>query len=75
LERAYDRYVLENADLDQELNTAQAFASSYLECTANVPPFSPGLSEADFANAFRPYAQCAVGVDSSLEPIFRGLLQ
>jgi ABC-type glycerol-3-phosphate transport system substrate-binding protein len=75
LERAYDRYVLENADLEQELNAAQAFADGYLQCAASLPPFSPGLSDTDFSNALRPYAQCAVTVDASLMPVFQGALQ
>ena len=71
--RAFDRYVLEDADLEVELEEAQLLSSGYLNCTVDIPAFDP----ARFATAIdyvREYARCAVAVDPSLQPLFSALL-
>jgi ABC-type glycerol-3-phosphate transport system substrate-binding protein len=74
LDRAFDKYVLEDADLEQELTTAQQIAEAYLGCAANLSPYVPGATTEEDYQARKPYAQCAVSADPSLEPLFRDIL-
>lgn len=71
--RAFDRYVLEDADLETELNEAQLLSTTYLECTVNIPAFDPArfTSANEYVGEF---AECSVAVDPSLRPLFGGLL-
>ncbi|HLA44224.1 MAG TPA: hypothetical protein VJZ27_12350, partial [Aggregatilineales bacterium] len=69
LNRVFDAYVLEDADLLAELEEAQLFTTGYLECTRNAPPFDPAVYE-DVNDYLREYASCAVAVDPSLEEVF-----
>ena len=70
LNRAFDRYVLEDADLQIELEDAQTFASAYQGCAAVIPP---STSEDNIINYLRQYLDCAVQIDPSLAPLFGGL--
>jgi ABC-type glycerol-3-phosphate transport system substrate-binding protein len=74
LDQAFDRYVLEDADLDQELAKAQQIAEAYLGCTAGLSPYVPGATAEEDNASIKPYAQCAVNADPSLEPVFRDIL-
>jgi hypothetical protein len=57
LYRAFDRYVLENADLDAELETAQTMADELLACLGAVDAEEQGVD-------------CAVDIDPSLSDFF-----
>jgi ABC-type glycerol-3-phosphate transport system substrate-binding protein len=65
LNRAFDRYVLEDADLQLELEQAQANAQAYQECAAAIPPYdeSSGQAMPDYFNQFM---DCATSVDPTL---------
>ncbi len=70
LYRTFDRYVLEDADLQIELEDAQTFASAYQGCAADIPPAS---AEDNIIGYLRQYIDCAVQIDPSLAPLFAGL--
>lgn len=78
LYRAFDAYVEEDADLNAALTEAQTLADAYRDCTAALPPFDPQsvseLTPDEQISAFRPYAQCAVTVDPTLETMFGMIL-
>ncbi|MDX1992769.1 MAG: extracellular solute-binding protein [bacterium] len=74
LSRAFDNYVLRNADLMQELASAETFARDFLTCTAALPAFNPAAPVEEQDELFRSYAECAVQVDPSMEPLFRDIL-
>lgn len=68
LYRAFDRYVLEDADLQLELDEAQVFATAFQGCTANIPPYDPALqTQFDYLSQ---YINCAIEVDPSTESLF-----
>jgi ABC-type glycerol-3-phosphate transport system substrate-binding protein len=58
LMRAFDRYVLQNADLEVELAEAQRFTQEFLACTAAIPPDDP--------ERVGKRADCAVRVDPTV---------
>jgi ABC-type glycerol-3-phosphate transport system substrate-binding protein len=41
--RAFDRYVLQNADLQTELAAAETFTKDYLACVGAIPPDAPAF--------------------------------
>ncbi|HSS97395.1 MAG TPA: hypothetical protein VLK33_10205, partial [Terriglobales bacterium] len=56
--RAFDRYVLHNADLQTELVDAEHFTKDYLACLAAIPPDAPDyITKRD---------DCAVTVDPTV---------
>jgi hypothetical protein len=69
LNRAFDRYVLEDADLEGELSEAELFTNAYQECVADIPPFnpSPGQNQIDF---FQQFSDCATQVDPTAASFF-----
>lgn len=68
LNRAFDRYVLEDADLETELQDAELYTQGYLACASAIPPFNPITDTGvDYARQFR---DCAVRVDPSVADIF-----
>lgn len=67
LYRAFDRYVLENADLEVELAEAERFTQEYVTCALALPPFDPR------ENSRSHYAQvrnCAEKVDPTARSFF-----
>jgi ABC-type glycerol-3-phosphate transport system substrate-binding protein len=64
LNRAFDRYVLEDADLDAELAEAQIFITAYQDCAADIP--APSTPEQEMA-WYTQFLDCAVKADPSLE--------
>jgi hypothetical protein len=56
--RAFDRYVLQNADLQTELAEAERFTKDYLACVAAIPP-----NDLEF---FVKRDDCAVTVDPTV---------
>ena len=71
--RAFDHYVLEDANLEAELEEAQILSNTYLECTAQISDFDPARFETA-TSYIREYAVCAVDVDPSLAPLFGALV-
>jgi ABC-type glycerol-3-phosphate transport system substrate-binding protein len=69
LYRAFDRYVLEGADLETELANAQTLTEAFQGCTANIPPPAGGGSDS-FGDYSRQFVNCAVEIDPSLKELF-----
>jgi ABC-type glycerol-3-phosphate transport system substrate-binding protein len=66
---AFDKYVLEEADLETELATAQQYATEFQACSASIP--QPVANDPAAARDYlRQIGTCAVGIDPTLEPIF-----
>jgi ABC-type glycerol-3-phosphate transport system substrate-binding protein len=66
--RAFDRYVNEDADLQQELEEAELFTLAFLQCTEeNIEPYSPGDNLFGY---FGQYTDCALQVDPSMDGTF-----
>jgi ABC-type glycerol-3-phosphate transport system substrate-binding protein len=67
--RAFDRYVLQDADLEVELEEVELFVRSYQECEAGIPPYDPDLfPEQDEYAQF--YIDCVTRIDPSYETLF-----
>ncbi|MDX1995032.1 MAG: extracellular solute-binding protein [bacterium] len=66
--RAFDRYVLDDANLDAELAQAQGYIDAYRQCAANIttPPPAANATPADFQTYMEAYQSCATAVDPSL---------
>ncbi len=62
LERAFDHYVLENADLESELKNAEELAKAFQVCVANVVAAEPLTSQ----SIYQVMRDCAHKVDTSL---------
>jgi ABC-type glycerol-3-phosphate transport system substrate-binding protein len=75
--QAFDAYVLEDGDLDAELQEAQLFADSYMQCVANIPPFDDSVqaTQEEQIDYFRQFAECAVLVDPEMESLFGFVLE
>jgi ABC-type glycerol-3-phosphate transport system substrate-binding protein len=73
LNRAFDAYVLEDGDLQQNLEDMQAIVTGYLDCSAGIPAFDPATFE-DQDDYFREFANCALLVDPSLQVLFDAIL-
>jgi hypothetical protein len=67
LYRAFDHYILKDADLANELKEAETFAKSYQECVAKIPPQESGT---DLQTYFKQFTECAIKVDPSLKSRF-----
>ena len=74
LNRAFDAYVLEDADLQTELDEAQMTATTYLECVSGIEERPLGeltaMTQDEQIAYARQFTDCAVSVDPSLESIF-----
>jgi hypothetical protein len=73
LYQAMDAYVLEDANLENELAAAEEFSQAYLQCAAEIPPFDPAAdtTQIEFVQEF---AECAVQVDPEQESLFGPIL-
>ncbi|MBI1256511.1 MAG: extracellular solute-binding protein [Chloroflexi bacterium] len=74
LNRAFDNYVLNNADLNAELSDAQTYATAFQQCVAALPPASttdsargPGIIGINSA-----VRDCANQADSTAGALFPG---
>ena len=67
LYRAFDNYVLKNADLDAELAKAQTYAIAYQGCIASIPPINSSDGRAVYNTQI---TACAVKIDPSLKALF-----
>jgi ABC-type glycerol-3-phosphate transport system substrate-binding protein len=74
LNRAFDAYVLEDADLEAELSDAQFFATTYMECINSIERIDLGtvsnMTLQEQLAYTRQFTDCAVSVDPSLESMF-----
>ena len=74
LNRAFDAYVLEDADLEIELSEAEMFATTYTECINSIERIPQGtlmeMEQEEQLAYFRQFTDCAVLVDPSLEGMF-----
>lgn len=69
--RAFDHYVLEDADLDAELAGAQLFITAYQDCVAGAEaPDSAQAAEEQLNAYYKKLMECAVTVDPSLDEQF-----
>ncbi|GAB1422561.1 hypothetical protein MASR2M15_27950 [Anaerolineales bacterium] len=66
--RAFDRYVLEDADLVKELEEAEGFAKPFQECIAGIPAFDPANNNQ--LAYLQLFLDCAIKVDPSTESLF-----
>jgi ABC-type glycerol-3-phosphate transport system substrate-binding protein len=70
LDEAFDSYVLKDGDLTSGLSDAQTYATTYQQCTANIPPFDPSTENQ------RSYRQqimaCATKADPNAAALFGG---
>ena len=62
LKQAYDRYILEDADLEIELMEAQATTQAYLDCVETLPPTDPSDSNNPLS-AFEGLQECGQRAD------------
>ena len=62
LQRAFDRYVLEDKDLEAELAEAEQFTRDYLACADGIPQTNPNNRDDMFAY-FQQFSECATTVD------------
>ncbi len=68
LDRAFDRYVKEDADLALELADAQAFTEDYQGCVAAIAPYDPAVD--DFQAYAMQFMTCVTEVDPSAKEAF-----
>lgn len=68
LNKAFDAYVLDDADLESALADSQALAQAFQQCVANLPPFDPTATDAQTYNA--QVATCARTVDPETSSFF-----
>ncbi len=68
LNQAFDRYVLENGDLEAELAAAQTFIEGYRTCASAIAVANPDLftTEEETTAYYRQFADCAIQVDPSM---------
>lgn len=67
---AFDKYVLDNGDLEAALKDAETTAKGFQSCVAALPAFDPSTQTTQDYN--RLYANCAVQVDASLKSLIGG---
>jgi ABC-type glycerol-3-phosphate transport system substrate-binding protein len=71
LYKAFDAYVLEDADLDTALQQAQSFTESFVQCADDLPPDNGvGATEQERITRYNAYVDCVVLVDPSLSETF-----
>ncbi len=65
LNRAFDRYINEDANLEDELAQAEMFAKDYQGCAAAIPPLDTA-SEQNPRDYFQQFVDCATDVDPTI---------
>ncbi len=72
LNRAFDRYVLEDADLETELAAAESAVTAYRECASVIPitVLTTQSSEEEATAYYKQFADCAVLVDPTMKEQF-----
>jgi hypothetical protein len=71
LNRAFDRYINDGADLATELSDAEVYTKGFQQCTAAIPAFVPGSGS--FQQYFQQFGNCATQVDASIAQYIGGL--
>ncbi len=61
LYRAFDRYVLQNGDLEAELSQADQYAKAFIACVSETPPSNGGVEA-----IYEPIGKCIEQVDPSI---------
>ncbi len=70
LNRAFDHYVLKDADLVTELTDAENNAKAFQECVGKIPP-STASTEEEMVAYYKQYMDCAIKIDPSLKSRFQ----
>jgi len=68
LDRAFDGYVLQDANLENGLRDAERFAKSYQSCVAGIGPDTSTTQEEQNAY-YKQYIDCATKVDPTLKSL------
>lgn len=72
--RAFDRYVLEGADLEAELTIAAQNIEAYQGCIVGIPEMDMGSlasqTQEEQMAYFRQFTDCAILIDPSVQPLF-----
>jgi ABC-type glycerol-3-phosphate transport system substrate-binding protein len=69
LYQAFDKYVLEDKDLEAALKDAEGIAKGFQACTVNLPPLDTSDTE-KARNYIKQFGDCATKVDPSLKSLF-----
>jgi ABC-type glycerol-3-phosphate transport system substrate-binding protein len=71
MNRAFDRYVLDDAVLDDELQASQQYIEEFKTCSATiaVPDNAINLEPEESQRMFGQFRECAVSVDPEMEEI------
>lgn len=70
LNRAFDNYVLHDADLDAELADAQTYATAFQQCVAALPPEDTIVGGIGRRGVNMGILDCATSIDSSFANLF-----
>jgi hypothetical protein len=68
MNRAFDRYVFEDADLELEMQDAQRYATEFLACSDAIPLVNPDDEE------FDQYAEDVLACATDVDPTFNELI-
>ncbi|MCB9454495.1 MAG: extracellular solute-binding protein [Anaerolineaceae bacterium] len=74
MRRAFDSYVLADADLTEAMTTAQQYIAEYTECIVAITPPAHPLEQLDNAARqayFDRFTNCALVIDPSLESLYQ----
>lgn len=69
LYQVFDKYVLQNGDLESMLKTAETNAKAFQGCAANLPPLDES-SPAAAREYYKKFGECATKIDPSLGLLF-----
>jgi len=70
LNRAFDRYINEGADLATELANAEVFTKGFQQCIAAIPAYTAGSGS--FQQYYQQFSNCATQVDASIAQYIGG---
>ena len=70
MNRAFDRYVLEDRDLEGEMQAAAENITLFRECIEPLPAYDPGLSEEENQENFNALVRCAISIDPEIRSQF-----
>ncbi len=71
MNRAFDNYVLNDGNLEQDLTDAQTYSTAFQECVAGIPAFDPATQ--DRRAFFTEYGECAQKADPTISGLFGGV--
>lgn len=71
LNMVFDRYVLEDADLESELTLAESKTLDFQACMSAIPPLDPSAPNAEADQAYmEQLSVCAIQIDPELQALF-----